>query len=396
MSKNRMRMDQSLSAPTNSKRRELLAAALSFGAAAGATGVASAAPEDVKGDAKWHAKDRTAATRDLYRIDVHSHLIPDFYREALTAHGMTSAGGIPIPDWSPQRAVSFMNAYGIGTQIVSVSEPGVYFLPNADERLLLAQRLNNYMRSDLLAVSDPQLAGRFGAFAALPLGDIGDPQDVRNAADEAVRAIDDLGLDGVGIYSSYRGIYPGDRRLDPLLEILDARQTMVFLHPVTPATYPDVGFPAFLYEFPFDTTRAVVSMLYGGVFRRFPKIRWLIAHAGGTIPYLAYRTSLFTLYPVLAQNLGIDFLAESNFRYRELFYDTALSQAQSAMVATRAVTSVEHILFGSDWPFSGPEFLIPGDPAPQLDESFTASERWRVDRGNALAQFPGLAGRIGA
>ena len=145
----------------------------------------------------------------------------------------------------------------------------------------------------------------------------------------------------------------------------------------------------------FDTTRAAVNLLYHGVYDRYRNIRWLLAHAGGTVPFIAYRTSLLTLYPAIAQNLGLSGVDDQNADYARLFYDTALSPTPSAMRSVRAVTSTAHIMFATDWPFSGPVFVVPGDPAPQLSETFSATERLAVERANALAQLPRLAARLG-
>jgi len=335
-----------------------------------------------------------AAPGGRIRIDVHCHHIPDFYRLSLAEHGVLTAGGIPIPAWTPELAVEFMDDYGVAAQVVSISEPGVTYLPTPAERLTMAGKLNDWTRETLLTTTRPGLAGRFGAFAVLPLADPRDPVDVLNACSEAVRAVRTLGLDGIGVFSHYDGVYLGDPLLEPLMATLNNLGVMVFVHPVTPATYPDLGLPTFLYEFPFDTTRAVVNLSYHQVFTRYPRVRWLLAHAGGTVPFLAYRTSLLQLTTPIAQNLGLDHFDEQNLDYGRLFYDTALSPAPSAMRSVREVAPVSHVLFATDWPFSGPVFVVPGDPAPQLAETFTDAELTGVLRDNALAQLPGLEARI--
>ncbi len=331
-----------------------------------------------------------------FRIDVHCHHIPDFYRLSLAEHGIVTAGGIPIPPWSPALAVGFMDEYGIAAQVVSISEPGVYYLPTAAERNDMARRINDWTRDTLLTTANPLLAKRFGAFAVLPLGDPNDPADVTNACAEAVRAITVLGLDGVGLFSQYNGVYLGDPRLEPLMLTLQTLGAFTFVHPVTPAAYPDLGLPTFLYEFPFDTTRAAVNLSYHQVFTRYRGIRWLLAHAGGTLPFLAYRTSLLELTTPIAQNLDLSAFDKQNFDYGRLFYDTALSPAPSAMMSVREVTAVSHIMFATDWPFSGPIFVVPGDPAPQLGDSFSSTELSQVLRANALDQMPRLKQRLGA
>lgn len=371
------------------RRRGLLKAALPLGAAATALGTGPAI-------AAGSARSGAPARRGRDRIDVHCHLIPDFYRRSLTAHGVTEIGGVPVPAWSPALAVNFMNRYGIQTQVVSVSEPGVTYLSSAEDRVAMAQRLNTYMSRDLVHTTSARLKGRFGGFAVLPLGSAPDEQDVAHAVIEARRAVRDLKLDGVGIFSSYGGTYLGDPVFAPLMKALDELGAMVFIHPVTPQGYPDLGLPPFLYEFTFDTTRALVDMLYKGVYQRYPRIRWLAAHAGGTLPYISYRTSLLTVTPAVAQQVGAAGLDDSSPHFRKLFYDTALSPAPQAMKSVRELAGTEHILFATDWPFASALFPAAGDPAPQLDETFSSAERLAVERSNALAQFPALAARIGA
>jgi predicted TIM-barrel fold metal-dependent hydrolase len=331
-----------------------------------------------------------------FRIDVHCHHIPDFYRTSMAEHGIVAVAGMPIAPWEPHSATAFMDSYGIQAQVVSISDPGVDYLPTAAERLAMAQRINEYTSNDLIHTRDPLLAKRFGGFGVLPLGDPSDPDDINNSCAEARRILLDLDMDGVGMYSNYHGTYLGNPSLEPLMATLNALEAFVFLHPVTPSSYPDLGLPAFLYEFVFDTTRAVVNMLYRGIFDRYPRIRWLIAHAGGTAPFIAYRTSLLTLYPAIAQNLGIAGVNDQNADYAKLFYDTALSPAPSAMRSVREVSDLSHIMFATDWPFSAPLFLVPGDPAPQLSQTFTTAQRLEVLNGrcNALAQLPRLAARL--
>ena len=332
-----------------------------------------------------------------FRIDVHCHHIPDFYRLSLAEHGIVTAGGIPIPAWTPEYAVLFMNEYAIQTQVVSISEPGVTYLPSASERAAMARQLNDYTK-DALVDGSLLLENRFGGFACLPLGPDLTREDVRLASAEARRAITVLGLDGVGLFSSYGEHYLGDPRLEPLMKTLDELGALVFVHPVTPPAYPDLRLPTFLYEFPFDTTRAAVSLAYHGTLRRHRHIRWLLAHAGGTVPFLNGRSRELLDRPGLARRLfrsgSVDGFDTRNLDPGRFYYDTALSPARSAMQATVAAAGHRRVMFATDWPFAGPVFVIPGDPAPQLSDSFTPATRLRVERDNALAQMPGLARRL--
>lgn len=332
-------------------------------------------------------------TGNNFRIDVHCHHIPDFYRESLASYGITQAGGVDLPDWTPELAIKFMNKYNIQTQVLSISEPGVFYIPDLNQRVTLAKKINDYTSQELIYTQNSNRKGRFGGFAVLPLGDLS-TQDIQNACDEAKRAINTLKMDGIGLFSNYFGTYLGDPKLEPLMKTLNELGAMVFIHPVTPMSTPDLDLPHFLFEFPFDTTRAVVNLTYKNVLLRYPRIRWLLAHAGGAIPFLAYRTSLLRYYPAIAQNFGLSLLDDGNLAYSRLYYDTALSPAPSAMKSVREVTSVEHIMFATDWPFSAQIFVVPGDPAPQLKDSFNAPELEKVNRQNALHEFPLLRQRL--
>jgi len=329
-----------------------------------------------------------------FRIDVHCHHIPDFYRLALAGQGILTAGGIPIPPWSPTSAVVFMTEFGIQTQIVSISEPGVGFLPTAVARRDMARRVNDYTMAEMVNSANPLLKGRFGGFAVLPIGPL-TPTDVQNSCDEATRALTTLGMDGIGLFSAYEGAYLGDPRLDPLMRVLNDHRAVVFVHPVTPVKYPDLHLPTFLYEFTFDTTRAAVNMAYRQIYTRFPNIRWIFAHAGGTLPYVAGRVRMALDQPDLVRGFNPDTFNEANLDFGRHYYDTALSPAPASMKAVRTLTDVSHILFATDYPFAGPVFVVPGDPAPQFKDTFSASERKSVERSNALALFPRVAARVG-
>ncbi|MEK8085268.1 amidohydrolase family protein [Aquabacterium sp. A3] len=327
-----------------------------------------------------------AAATGNSRIDVHAHFIPDFFRDALRAYGVQGDGGIPLPSWSIQEAVSFMDKFRIAAQVVSLSEPGLGFLPDLDSRVYMARQLNDYVRQALLgAPAYSEAHRRFGAFAVLPLSNATDEREVEAACQEAHRAVTVLGLDGVGLYSNHGGTYLGDPLLAPLMRTLNDLGAFVFVHPVAPPTRPEVDIPNFVLEFPFETTRAATNMLYKGIFWRYPRIRWMLAHAGGAIPFLSYRAGLLALH-----------LDARNSAFSRLYFDTALSAAPPAMAAARKVTDTGHILFGSDFPYSKLVYSLkwPGDPNAELNDTFSSSERAMVDRANALAQMPRLKARL--
>lgn len=300
---------------------------------------------------------------------------------------MVTIGGYPTPDWSPTAALDFQDRYGIAAQVLSVSDPGVEFLDAADA-VAMARYCNEYAAG--LFRSHP---GRFGGLAVLPMHNVAD------AIVELTHALDVLHLDGVVLLSAYRGVYLGDPRFEPLMYELNRRSAYVFVHPASiPATAkPGLPLPDFLMEFTFDTTRAAALLMASGTRDRYPNIRFQLAHAGGTLPYLAdrigvvSRTAAGTLVPdgVPAPSLlGIDRLT------RGFYYDTALSAATAPMSAVRAITGLDHIVFGSDWPFSALTLSGAGDPQPGLSAVFTDEQRVAIERDNALRELPRLAERM--
>ncbi len=323
----------------------------------------------------------TRAALPLTRIDAHAHFIPAFYRDAC---------GSPLPDWRPAAAVDFMNKFGIQSQVVSLPEPGLAFLPDLAARTAMACKLNDYLHDALVfAAPGSPLHGRFGGFATLPLGDPSDANDVAAARTEARRALTSLDLDGVVLYTSYKGVYLGDPKLAPLMQTLNALKARVMVIPVAPPVAPPdpsgLSIPDAILELPFETTRVATNMLYKLVYLLYPNIVWQFSEGGGTTPFLSYRSGL------LALNLNPNVSS-----YARLHFDTALATAPATVASMREVTEVSHILFGTDYPFSAARYANKpeGDPNAELNESFAPVERQRVDRANALALFPTLAKRL--
>jgi 6-methylsalicylate decarboxylase len=324
------------------------------------------------------------------RIDLHTHFLPDAYRAVLTRHGQDTIAGTPVPEWSAELHEDFMGSWGVGTSVVSISDPGVYF-GDAGEARETARLVNEEGAALMRANPD-----RWGALASLPLPDVG------AALAELSHALDVLELDGVALLSNVDGVYLGDPSLADLYAELDRRAATVFVHPAVPRERPALVYPPFLFEFTFDTTRAFVNLMYLGVFENHPNVRWVFAHAGGTLPYLAFRMSLGAFNEVVAANVPDG----PPSYYARAYYDTALSYAPSAVASLSEVAPLDHIAFGSDWPFARqlfevapsevPEWgtdLVPrdGDPAPAL-HSLGAEGRRQVDRGTAEALVPRLSG----
>jgi 6-methylsalicylate decarboxylase len=334
------------------------------------------------------------------RIDFHCHYLPPVFMEAVQAAAgrgtgverrgeLYTIGGIPVPLWSKEAAFEFMDKHGIAVQMLSAPPPAVEFVPEPDDALALARGLNEYLTR--LVNEHPD---RFGAFAVVSM------QSPEIARDEAVRALDELAHDGVGLLSNYRGRYLGDPWFDPLMAELDERRTWVMVHP-TPQPSEHLtrfGVPEFAVEYPFDTTRTIVSLLFNGSFQRYPNIRWQFGHGGGVIAMLRRRlVELAAAVEERGAALGLapdaSLLSDESPAavLRRSFFDTALVSDVPALRANESMAGVSQIVFGSDWPYAARLFTTPGDPQPPLNEVFSPEGREAVDRLNAVREFPRLS-----
>jgi predicted TIM-barrel fold metal-dependent hydrolase len=310
------------------------------------------------------------------RIDFHFHLIPPFYQDAVYAAGAGPAIG-RYPDWSPERALELMDASGIDVALTSLAQPGVQF-GDPGKAAALARRCNDYASE--LAARWPK---RFGAFAVVPMW------DVREAVAEIERALDQLKHEGVCLFASYDETFLGDPKLDPVLEALDARDAVVFIHP---ALHPSsrglsLPWPGFMMEYLFDTTRAAVNLVFSGAIERYSRIRFVLAHAGGLMPYFAWRLSVS---PMIDARLAQLAPAQVYARFKRFWYDNALSPTDETMACLAGVAAPEQIVFGSDWPFANARVIA---EAVRTYEGVPISpaQRGAIDRGNALSLFPQYA-----
>jgi len=279
-------------------------------------------------------------------IDLHHHVIPDFYWEASNEAGH-AAGGITPPRWSLEGAVAYLDEATIDAAVVSISTPGVHFGDDTAARTL-ARRVNEYLAGLIRARPD-----RFGAFAVLPL------PDVDGALQELEYALDVLHLDGISMFSNADGAYLGNARFDAVFAELQQRQAVVFVHP---AASPDpiahtLGVPDALLDYPVDTSRAIASLHYNNTFARTPDIRYVFSHAGGTIPFVASRFGIVDSMSVIpgAEERGP--VAET---LRRLYWDTASAFSDPVLHLLRSVTTLDNVVFGSDYPYPHDDISIAG------------------------------------
>ncbi|WP_423760722.1 amidohydrolase family protein [Burkholderia sp. NLJ2] len=314
----------------------------------------------------------------MHRIDVHHHFIPPAYRDAMSRHGIQKVAGAALPEWHAQASLDVMNANGIQAALLSISAPGVYF-GDIEAARTLARQCNEY--SAQLCDAHP---GRFGSFAVLPMP-FAEP-----ACAEAVYALDVLKADGVVLLGSTEGKFLGAPEFDELMAELDRRQAIVFVHPNLHRTSEALGLgaPGFLIEFLCDTTRAAVNLMLTGTLERYPNIRWILAHAGGFLPYVAWRVSLANLMPEYLSAVPAGVLTY----VRRFHFDTALSPAAYPQAALRELVEPSQILFGSDFPFAPAPVTAMQRDTLERSPVWDADARASIERGNALRLFARFAG----
>ena len=313
-----------------------------------------------------------AQTEKPRLIDVHYHIAPPAWSAALSTRN--ELRGV-WEHWSVAKAIEDMDRDGVERAMTSITTPGVRFA--GTDAVRLARECNEFaakMRSD-----HPR---RFGMFAVLPLPDI----DASLA--EIAYAMDTLKADGIGLLTSYGDKWLGHPAFDPVFAELNRRKVLIYTHPTEANCCRNLlpGVPSAVIEYGTDTSRAITEIVFGGTAKRYPDMRIIFSHAGGTLPFLVERVMFLERMQgaSLKPPKGGAVAALRNF-----YYDTAQAAMAAPMAALRQVAPLSHILYGTDYPYR-----TAGETFSELAQShmFTAAELPAVERGNALALLPQFAG----
>ncbi|KAK4445926.1 hypothetical protein QBC34DRAFT_412483 [Podospora aff. communis PSN243] len=281
------------------------------------------------------------------KIDIHHHFVPDFY-----AHAIEDAGGDPsgwpTPKWSPSSSRMIMKHLGVQSAILSVTAPGPCIVQDPDEQAALARKLNEHA-----AKMRDEDHHAFGFFASLP-----DITNTSAALAEIDYAFDTLGADGVTLFTRYgpNATYLGNPMVEPVWKELDRRGATVFVHPTTPVLTEQVNSHVLqpLIDYPHETTRAAVDMITSRTLRKYPNVKVILSHAGGTLPFVASR-----LLTPLRRTTGVaawwgtgtthDEAAQA---LRSFYYDVALSTSPQTLRTLLEMVPEDRIVYGSDFPYA--------------------------------------------
>lgn len=318
-------------------------------------------------------------------VDFHNHYYPPEYLEALrSSHSNVTVSidaknnpvlhspgdkNIVVPG---HRDVEFretvLDEAGIAKQVLTFTAPGT-LLENPHTSVVLARQVNDALARIALDRSE-----RFTALGTLPLN------DAVASVEEFERVTRQLGLKGIMLFSNANGVPLADERFWPLYERASDVGAVMYIHP----TFP-LGVEAMreywlmpLVGFVVDTTLAAAHLVFSGVVERFPGIRWVLAHLGGTIPFLAERLDR----GYHAFNDCRKQISKPPSQYlREFYYDTVNFDVNALKLAIE-FAGIEHLVAGSDYPhqIGSLERMVDSIRALQLSEDDTA----RVLGGNAL------------
>jgi predicted TIM-barrel fold metal-dependent hydrolase len=307
------------------------------------------------------------------RIDVHHHFAPPAWVAEVKGRPLLQAANTT---WTPAKSIEDMDRGGVATAMVSITNPGLWFGDAAVTRRL-ARTCNEYGAK--LVQDHP---GRFGLFAGMPL------PDVDATLNEIAYAYETLKADGVALLTSYGDTWLGNKAYRPVMEELNRRKAVVHVHPTAANCCrnleyaPGVG-PGTM-EYGTDTTRAIMGVTFSGDAARYPDIRFIWSHAGGTMPFLAGRIDGGSR--AAKEQLPNGFLHEA----KRFYYDLAGAANPGAVASLLKLVTPAQVLFGTDFPPGGTSF----DVAKTLADLhlFSDAELRAIDRENAVGLLPRLNG----
>ncbi len=272
-------------------------------------------------------------------MDVHSHIITPEFLSSLENEGRLMDEGFPLPKYDADAHLKWMDEAGIETSVLTQAAPQ----PTS------AQTIR--MTNEAAAKLKRQHPRRFLFCAALPL------PDVNAAIHEAKYALDTLGADGIKLATNVGGQYLGAPELDTLFSVLNERKAIVILHPHRPEPVNRQVMqqtPLAMQEYLSETTRAVSNMISRNVLARYNNIKVVVPHCGAYLPLAVPRMKSLT--PVMQANKLVGEIDwEANLR--TLYYDLAGAHSPEVIRMMLTITSPDHLLYGSDYPYVAPQVL---------------------------------------
>ena len=293
------------------------------------------------------------------RIDMHAHYIPNALQKLFDRRGINKPDGYPLPKWDLPIQFEYMDKLNIVFAALTISSPHPHF-GDAQESIDAIHASNE--EGLKMAREYPD---KLGIIATLPL------PEIEASIDEIEFALKEGAL-GFVMPSNAQGVYLGDERLDPVFERLNKHKALLTFHPTTPSAVPQnvlTDFPRPIFEFLFDTTRAVMNMIVNGVPDRYPDIKYVLPHGGAVLPMTPNRikTNTDRFYP----DKKMDIFASLRF----FNYDLAGYVVPNQLGTLLRTTELSHLVYGAD----GPHTMINNALfcAKELDETDILTDEQR-------------------
>ncbi len=297
------------------------------------------------------------------KIDVFAHIIPPKYKEALARRGdrrFREGRWEDVINGTPalfdlDNRLSVIERHEGLRQTLTVASPALEEAVSPDSAVYLAQLANDEM-AELLAKYPDHFAA---AVACLPV------TDLNAMLGEAARAIEDLGFKGVQVFTPAAGKPIDGPEFMLLYEMMARYDLPVWIHPARNRSVPD--YPTveshskyYIYQmfgWPYETTAAMVRLVFSGVFDKYPGIKFITHHCGAMIPYFADRVVVGQDYA--EKQLKAKWkqaLKKPPIDYFRMFYgDTALNGSDAALRCGYTFFGAEHVLFATDFPYDDEE-----------------------------------------
>ena len=284
-------------------------------------------------------------------IDVHSHIITPEFVSALEQEGRLLDEGFPLPRYDVESHLQWMDEAGVQTSVLTLAAPQPGLSPASSSEGNKSAVGIIRATNEAAALIKRQHPGRFLFCAALPL------PDVDAAIREARYALDTLGADGIKLATNAGGQYLGAPELDTLFAVLNERHAVIILHPHRPEPVNRevmAQTPLAMQEYLSETTRAVANMISRNVLARYPNVKVVVPHCGAYLPLAVPRMKSLTAVMQANKLVGeIDW--EANLR--ALYFDLAGAHSPEVIRMMLTITTPDHLLYGSDYPYVAPQVL---------------------------------------
>lgn len=306
-----------------------------------------------------------------YRIDAHHHFAPPAWVAAMKGNPLLQS---PNTTWTAEKSIEDLDRGGGAAAVLSITNPGLY-LGDKAQAVRLARECNDFGAKVVQAHPT-----RFGLFAAMPL------PDVDATLKEIEYAYDQIRADGIGFMTSFGDTWLGNPVYRPVMEELNRRNAVVFVHPTAANCCRDLNYapgvhPASL-EYGTDTTRAITGVCFSGDAVRFPNIRWIWSHGGGSMPFLAGRIDRAASR--FKEQLPNGLMAE----LKKFYYDLAGADNVGVVASLQKLVSSDKILLGTDFPPGG-RLLETSQTIREL-KMFSEVDLKLIERDNAVRLLPRL------